>query len=475
MNMNDCKKTRFSPFLIQCFVTAGVSLNMSGLGLVTGFTTGLLPQLRDPNSPILINDTSASWIASLPGIGIVLGNFIVPVIMTTFGRRKANLCSLVVAAAGWLGIVFSSSVTVLYLARLLQGIRMGMIGALGPVLIGEYTSPKNRGLFLMTISVSISAGVFAIQTLGVYLHWKTCAFVCIGIVSVAMLLVILSPESPTYLADRERYDECRRVFVYLRGNTENEELEKMIATLILAKKEQVTKVQTVTEKILSKMYYLKEIWKKKEFYKPLLIMFHVFAMAHWSGMNILTSYTTNIFEKVVGLDNGINIPLMIVLVGLHRVLGNIIGMIFIKTLRRRVVLFSTISLNIIALLTIAAYTCARDNSWLSFDHPIIGISLIHVQMFSIATGALPLGFILAGELYPMEYKGLCGSITMVFFSLNIFGNLKTVLVLFNSLHIYGTYLLYAVILTYCLIVVGTLLPETKDKTLQDIEEELKGK
>ncbi|XP_053618656.1 facilitated trehalose transporter Tret1-like isoform X2 [Plodia interpunctella] len=393
--------------------------------------------------------------------------------MGTFGRRTANLCSLAMAAIGWICIVFSNSVTLLLLARFLQGLGMGMIAALGPVLIGEYTSPKNRGLFLMTISVTVSMGVFAIQTLGAYLPWKICALACIGIVLFNMAVVALSPESPTFLADKERYDECRKMFKYLRGDSENEELEKMITTRMMAKKQQIDKVETFAEKVYFKVNYLKQTFKKKEFYKPILIMFHIFTMSQWSGVNILTSYTVVLFEEVIGSRSGINIPLMIVLIGALRIMENIIGMVFIKLLRRRVMLFITIAINVTALLAIAGYSYARVCNWLPYDMPVVGTILIHIHMFSVATGALPLGYVLAGELFPMEYKGLCGSISMLFFSMNLFVNMKTVLVLVNSWGLYGMYCFYAGVMVYCLIVVGMLLPETKDRTLQDIEEDFR--
>ncbi|XP_013196558.1 facilitated trehalose transporter Tret1 [Amyelois transitella] len=465
---------RLSPFMIQCFVSAGVTFNMAGMGLVMGFVTGLLPQLRRPDSIIQIDDASASWIASIPGFAVIVGNVIAPSIMGTSGRRIANLCSLAVSAGGWLCIIFSNTVHILFLARFLQGMGIGMIAALGPVLIAEYTSPKNRGLFLMSISVNVSVGVFAIQTLGVYFHWKTCALICIGIILFTALLVLLSPESPTFLADKERYDECRKTFMYLRGDSENEELEKMIEARMLANKEQIDEVETIKEKVLSKVKYLRQTLKKKEFYKPILIMFHVFTMAQWSGVNILTSFTTDLFENVIGLDSGMNIPLMIVIIGVLRIIENFVGMVFIKTLKRRVMLFSTIGLNIFGLLAVAAFTYAKENDWVSFT-PTVGLLLIHVHMFSVATGAIPLSYVLSGELFPMEYKGLCGGISMLFFSLNLFVNMKTVILLFNLWGIYGTYCLYAGVLSYCLVVVGVLCPETKDRTLLDIEEEFRGK
>ncbi|XP_053618684.1 facilitated trehalose transporter Tret1-like isoform X2 [Plodia interpunctella] len=447
---------------------------MGGMGLVLGFVTGLLPQLREPDSIIQIDDSSASWIASIPGFAVIVGNFIVPMLMSRLGRRPANLCSLVVSAAGWLCIVLSNTVSVLYLARFLQGTGMGMITALGPVLVGEYTSPKNRGLFLMSISVTMSIAIFVIQTLGSYFYWKTCALVCIGIVLFNMIIVIFSPESPTFLADKERYDECRKVFTYLRGDSENVELENMIAARMAAKKEQTDENKTIRQKILAKSNYLKEAVKKKEFYKPIFIMFHVYAMAQWCGINVITSFTTDLFERVVGVDSGVNIPLMIIIVGALRIFENLLGMVFIKTLKRRVMLFSTIGLNVVALLAIAAYTFSSQKDLVA-DSPVIGIVLIHILMFTIATGAIPISYVLAGELFPREYKGLCGGISMLFFSMNLFANTKTVLFFLGSWDIYGTFCLYAGVVLYCLVVVGIFLPETKDRTLQDIEEEFRGK
>ncbi|KAI8425532.1 hypothetical protein MSG28_011358 [Choristoneura fumiferana] len=51
-----------TPFKKQCFVTAGVCLNMSSHGIVMGFAAILLPQLERPGSAIPIDKDSGSWI-----------------------------------------------------------------------------------------------------------------------------------------------------------------------------------------------------------------------------------------------------------------------------------------------------------------------------------------------------------------------------------------------------------------------------
>ncbi|KAM3959875.1 facilitated trehalose transporter Tret1-like [Aphomia sociella] len=464
-----------TPLLKQCFVTAGVSINMASMGLVMGLATVLLPQLKQPDSPIQIDDSSGSWIAAIPGFSIIVGNFIIPSIMTRLGRRIANLSTIAVSAFGWLCVIFSNSLELMIAARFIQGISIGMIAILGPVLIGEYTSPRNRGAFLMTIALSIGLGVFLIHTTGMYLHWQTCSYICMALVLVDLLIVVFSPESPSWLADKGRYDECKKVFRYLRGDKEEDELEKMVAASIIANKERETidSKKSLCEKIQANLQYLKTTVKEKAFYKPIFIMLHVYTMAQWSGVNIVTSYIIDLVDNVVGSEA--NVAVMVMSIDIQRIISSVISLILIKKIRRRVLIFLTNSLTIIMYLVIAAYTYAKHNDLLPFDSPYIGIVLIHIQVFSIVTGALPISYVLAGELYPLQYKGLCGGISTFFMSMNVFCNVKTIPILFNSLGFPETCLLYAGVIIYCMFIVGIFLPETKDRTLQDIEEELRGK
>ncbi|XP_059047232.1 facilitated trehalose transporter Tret1-like [Achroia grisella] len=464
-----------TPFKKQCFVTIGVCLNMSGHGLVMGFSAILLPQLRRPDSVIPIDESSGSWIASILGFALVAGNFIAPTIMAKYGRRTANLVSIVPMLVGWFCIITATNIPLLLFARFLQGISMGMSATLGPVLIGEYTSPNNRGAFLTSISLTIAIGVLTVHTVGSYLPWQTAALVCACIVFVDLLIVIYSPESPSWLSDQGRYEESKRVFRWLRGDGEEEELKEMIEASIIIResKDEANLSESFLKRMKANMAYFCITIQKKEFYKPIFIMMHVYTLGQWAGANILASYTTDIFHNVVG--DGVNVALMIILLDIQRIISNSCAVYVIKKIKRRTMLFITVGINLFAFLSIAAYTYAKSHNLLPFDHPAIGIALIHIHMFSIATGTVPLPFIIAGELFPLEYRSLAGGISVLFLSSNLFITVKTVALLFKTVGIYGAYLLYFFVVGYCLVVAGLLLPETKDRTLQDIENEFRGR
>lgn len=382
------------------------------------------------------------------------------------------ITSIVPMVLGWVCIAMAESIDILIFARVLQGLAMGIGGSLGPILIGEYTSPRSRGAFLTTISLSISISVFTVHTLGSYLSWQTTALVCAFISIVDLGIVVFSPESPVWLADQGRYGESKIVFRWLRGYNEDDELFKMIEDRKHVAQFKENFNVSLWRKVKRSIVYFKAAIKKKEFYKPIFIMLHVYALGQWSGATILVSYTVDIFENVVG---NIDFALMLMILDIQRIISNVCAVFIIRRLRRRTLLFITGGITLTGFVLTTLYTYLKSKKLLFFDHPSIGVLLIHVLMFSVATGSLPLSFIFAGELFPLQYRSLAGGISVVFYSICLFLALKTFSFLITSLAIYGAFCVYFLLVLYCLTVLWFTLPETKDRTLQDIEEEFRGK
>ncbi|KPJ05558.1 Facilitated trehalose transporter Tret1 [Papilio xuthus] len=467
------KSKWITPFLKQSFVTSGVTLNLAGHGICNGFAAILLPQLQAPDSSIPIDDSSGSWIVSVSGFALVVGNFIIPIIMGKYGRRIASMASLVPMILGWIGIILATNIPMLIISRLLQGLSMGMGTTLGPVLIGEYTSPKNRGAFLTVISVMISVGVLIVHTLGSYLHWQTTAVYCAFIAIADLIIVLLSPESPSWLADRGKYDESKKVFRWLRGDGEENELERMITSRLDEEtKIGVKETKSVLTTLKHRKEYLRTLFKRKEFYKPIVIMIHIYILSQWAGVNILITYTVDLLDRVVGKD--VNIALIIITLDSQRIISNIIGVYFIKKKRRRFMLMMTGLLAVTAMLVTALYSYLKQKDLLLYDHPLIGVLLLHFHMLTVGLGSLPICYIIAGELFPLEFRSIAGGISVLFHSTSFFIIVKTVPFLFKCIGLHGAYCLYSFVVGYCLLISWWFLPETKDKTLQEIEDEFRG-
>ncbi|XP_026730455.1 facilitated trehalose transporter Tret1-like [Trichoplusia ni] len=463
-------RSRVSPFIKQCFVTAAVGSNIIGHGCAIGFPAILLPQLLAPDSEIPLSKTAASWLTSVLGVTQLIGSFITPSIMDRFGRRIAHLAVTMPVLIGWFTTMMATSFEPLLVGRILQGLSIGMLSPLRSVLIGEYASPKNRGAFLTTVSLTQAFGIMFVHILGSFISWQQTALVCVFFSFFSLVMTIYCPESPSWLVTKGKYEECRDVFRWLRGDDEEEELEEMIHA------RQVFEKARATQKIGRKPNHMKSAIttiKKKEFHKPIILMMHAFVMVQFAGGTTMAAYSTTIITLIMG--PGVNAHFWMIFLDTQRFISNTIAVFVINKVKRRTMMFLTGGLCVVSQLAIASYTYLRKEGLLTYDAVWIPALLINVQFFTVATGMLPLPNVISGEVFPLEYRSIGGSISLATMSASFFVVLKTFLGLVESVGIYGTYTIYAALLTYCLLVISILLPETKGKTLQQIEDEFRGR
>ncbi|XP_022836097.1 facilitated trehalose transporter Tret1-like [Spodoptera litura] len=456
------KRSRFSPFLKQCFVTSAVGINLIGHGAVVGFAAVLLPQLSNPHSDIHTSKTANSWIASVIGITLLIGSFLASPLMGRYGRKVAHYTISVTALVGWLTTILANSVEVILIGRIIGGLSFGMMLPLRSILIGEYTSPKNRGAFLTTISLTQGCGIFFVHLVGSLLSWRQTALVCLFLPFVSLIMTLFTPESPSWLVSKGRYNECREVFHWLRGDEEETELEAMIEARVNFEK---------TMRNQKKLDIIKTV-QKQEFYKPIILMVHVYAMGQLSGAATIAAYGTTVIELV--MHPGVNSSAWMIGLDSQRVIVNTLAIFVINWFKRRAMVFSTGILCVASHLAIVAYVYLKDQDVLSSEAIWIPGILLNIQFFSVSLGMVPLPSVIAGEVFPLEYRSLAGSISQASVAGTMFLVLKTFPGLVDSIGITGTYLVYAGLLTYCLFVIMFLMPETKGRTLQEIEDGYRG-
>ncbi|CAB3258739.1 unnamed protein product [Arctia plantaginis] len=456
-------KPGVSPFLKQCFVTLAVGMNLIAHGCVTGFPAILLPQLHHPDSTIVSSKTTDSWIASVFAITLLIGNFLTPGIMDRFGRKIAHYIVSALSVIAWFMTSLAGNVEVIIVGRIIGGISFGMMLPLRSILIGEYSSPKYRGSFLSIISVTLSLGMFYVHLLGSVLSWSKTALIVFFLPLSSFIMTFFIPESPSYLVLRGRYDDCRKAFRWLRSDIEEEELENMIRAKI--EFNQTTKHE-------KKFDVLGNI-RKQEFYKPILLMMHMHAITQICGAPVTATFTTTIIELIV--NPNVNAEAWMVFLDIERILVSILAIFVVNKIKRRTMVLTTTAICTASIFGIACYVYAKTLGLLTHDILWIPAVLMFIQFFTMAIGPMSMTFIIAGEVFPLRYRSIGGTISFISTSANIFWLLKTFPVLVASIGISGTYLLYAILMVYCLIVIWFLLPETKDKTLQEIEDEYRGK
>ncbi|CAK1595617.1 unnamed protein product [Parnassius mnemosyne] len=475
------------PFIKQAFVVAGAALNIVGHGCAHGYPAVLFTQLRSDGGPVTLTDHDTSWIASVVGLMGIVGNFISPVLMTRFGRQKAHIISTIPALLGWIVFVIGNSVPAFLLARLLHGLALGLRTPLAAILVAEYTEPKYRGAFLGTFAISLGLGILLSHVWGAHLTWKMTATVCSMFPLIAMAIISLSPESPSWLVSKSKFDEARKAFRWLRGNADdqNEELEAMIEA---QKREIVTKHNTikvvkrfkwkrVLQPAIDTLKNVIKIFKKKEFYKPSIIAISMLLVFEFGGAHMVPAYGNLILQAVLDKKDPKDVTWQFTIIDLLRTICALLAIFLLKWFKRRTILFTSGIMTVFSLSTVSVFVYLRKaevltNSWLL---DVVPMCLMILYTLTFCLGLVPLNWVICGEVFPLAYRSMGSTLSTSFLTPAFLVSMKTAPHLYTSIGVEGAFLVYSAILTIGLLIMYVLLPETKDRTLQDIEESFKGK
>lgn len=399
--------------------------------------------------------------AAMASFALLFGNMISGYLMERLGRRASQILLSVFYIGGWTMIGFAGNIHLILLGRFITGFCQGWLGPLGPVFVGEISSPVYRGLFLAGLSLSIAAGVFMSHLFGTFLHWRNASFLCGLFPLLGCIILYFAPESPAWLASKNQIDRCVQSFYWYRGTSieMKSELEKMIADQT-QRKEQKSKFATLSENI-----------KKPEFWKPLGIMIVFFLVTQLSGINVISAYSTDIMEALIG-NNSKTYAAMLA-TDLLRVFSLLCACFILrKKGRRPLAIFSGI-FTTLSLIALAIYLYLVDVRVIRHISPFISLSLMSIYVFVSNLGISLLPWNMVGELFATETKGLGSGISVMMTSIAFFATIKTAPAMFLGIGYHGTYLFYGLSTLAGTIFLYFYLPETRGKTLLQIAEEFR--
>lgn len=153
--------------------------------------------------------------------------------MQMYGRKLFNILSNVFTIVGSITIALAPDSTTLIIGRGFQGLSFCAL-FVATLILGEYCHPKRRGLFVTITLTFLFLGVFTCHFLSLCLSWRQIAWGIVIPASFGVVVTFTWPETPAWLAYKERYDESVIAFEWLRGR--NEESRKEIKELINAQR-----------------------------------------------------------------------------------------------------------------------------------------------------------------------------------------------------------------------------------------------
>ena len=404
--------------------------------------------------------------ASTSAIGTPIGCLLSGYLMDISGRKASLIVTEIPALLGWILIACATNVEMIYAGRFFTGLGSGMVGAPARVYASEVTQPHLRGMLTAFASVGVSTGVLIEYSLGSLLSWNICAALSAILPLAALLLMFLFPETPSFLLSKNKPEQARLSLQRFRDNKYN--LDKEMDLLRnFSNKNNLKRLTGLREKCSALL--------KPNAVKPFLILLLYFLIYQWTGTNAVTFYTADIFR-----DSGttINKFLATVIIGIVRLLSTILACILCRQCgRRTLTMVSSVGCGI-SMLAFGIYEWIKVY-WSDNNMPIswTWFPLFCLIFYTIACtlGFLVIPWVMIGELYPIQVRGLLGGLTTMSAHIFVFTVVQTFPLLKDAINVHGTYLLYGFISIFGTIYFYFCLPETKGKTLQEIEDYFSGR
>lgn len=434
-------------------------------GLLFGFDTGIISGA----SPLIENNFNlgieqTGFITSSVLIGSSIGALSTGTLSDHFGRKRLLLFSsilfllgsgLSMAAVGFVSMV---------IARIILGFAIGSASALTPAYLAELADAPHRGSLGTMFQLMITAGILLayISNLGFLHHnllgirdWRWMLGSALIPAVILFIGSLILPESPRYLVESGKINEARDVLHELRKNT-HEDPDK-----------ELSDIQKIADQPKGG---LKEL---TTFARPAVIVaILLMLLQQLVGINSVIYFLPQVFIKGFGFAESNAIWISVGIGVVNFVCTILAYLVMDKFNRRTILLFGSIVMAIsIGILSVLNFTLSVQNA------AIPTMILIAIYIFGFAVSWGPICWLMLGEIFPLNVRGVGNSIGS---AANWIGNFivsQFFLVLLSMFHnnVGGPFAVFTFFAILSIFFVIYMVPETRGKTLENIEMEMRQK
>lgn len=507
------KKTLFIAFV--------VSLG----GFLFGFDAGIISGVMSYAGPQFnLNDAQTGWVVSSPSFAAMIAMLIAGRLSDRIGRKKILILVAFLYALSAVTSAFAISYETLYISRMVGGIAFGAALILAPTYIAEISTAKNRGKLVSIQQLNIVLGFFAAFLSNYYFNqnniegslflndnnvWRWMLGVEFFPAIIYFGLLFFVPRSPRWLYTQNQIDKAKDVLENIHGSMQAE-----IEIQSIGKNIEDTKVLQKTS--------IKELLKPSLRY-IMIVGITLGVLQQVTGINAIYFYATSIFKQTgIGTDASFSSG---VLLSFTTVIFTLLAIYLIDRMGRRPLILAGMS-GIAVSLLLCAYSFNQATYQLSaseinsFDEIDIYKlaefqdieytsdvqfkndikSAIGDQVYALNEGVIleaaidmnstlvlvgilgfiacfafslgPVMWVMLSEIFPNKYRGL--AIGVIGF-INSFSSWLVQQIFpweISNLGSALTFFIYGLIATIGVIIFIKILPETKGKSLEDIENEL---
>lgn len=446
-------------YVFACAIFA--SLNSVLLGYDVGVMSGAILFIQED---LKITDVQQELLVGILSIISLLGSLAGGKTSDAIGRKWTIAFASFVFQTGALIMALAPSFEVLMIGRLFAGVGIGFGVMIAPVYIAEISPAIARGSLTSFPEIFVNLGIllgyisnYAFSGLPVHISWRV--MLGVGIIPSVFLgfSLFVIPESPRWLVMQNRIEEAK--IVLTKTNESESDVEERLA-----------EIQLAAGMANAEKYEAKAIWNEILNPNPavrrmLITGCGIQCFQQITGIDATVYYSPTIFKNA-GIKGNTQLLAATVIVGFTKTVFILVAIFLIDRVGRKPLLYvSTIGMTT-CLFGLSLALALPGNGKLGIGLAILTVCG-NVAFFSVGIG--PICWVLSSEVFPLKLRaqasalGAVGSrvssgvITMSFLSVS------------RAITVAGTFFIFSVISALSVAFVHSCVPETKGKSLEEIE------
>ncbi|KAG7232419.1 hypothetical protein INR49_008882 [Caranx melampygus] len=402
-------------------------LGPMSFGFVLGYSSPAIPELTQTSDPRLhLDDVQASWFGSIVTVGAAAGGLLGGWMVEKIGRKLSLMFCSLPFVFGFTIIIAAQNVWMLYLGRVLTGLASGVTSLVVPLYISEMAHERVRGTLGSCVQLMVVLGIMGVYLAGLFLDWRWLA-ICSSIPpTLLMVCMCFMPETPRFLLSQGKRREAEEALRFLRGPDAPVEWE-------------CSRIEDACEE---------------------------------QGSSFQLS----------DLKDPGDSDLASVIVGLIQVVFTAVAALIMDRAGRKVLLIisgvamaiSTTAFGVYFYLMSQVHSITLPSEEPHADLAWLALASMAVFITGFALGWGPIPWLIMSEVFPVKVRGFAGAVCVLTNWSMAFVVTKTFQDMMNALTSAGTFWLFACVCIVNVIFTMIFIPETKGKTLEQIEATFRG-
>ncbi|KAL0102770.1 hypothetical protein PUN28_018220 [Cardiocondyla obscurior] len=448
--------------ITQILAALTVSLGSMQVGYSSSYTSPALVSMRSNSTNFEVTKQMGMWVGSLMPLSALVGGIAGGPLIEYIGRKKTILATAFPFIAAWLLIAMAGNIPMILTGRALCGFAVGVASLALPVYLGETIQAEVRGTLGLMPTAFGNTGILLCFTAGMYLDWRNLALLGATLPIPFLILMFVIPETPRWYVSKGKTKMSRKSLQWLRGK--DTDITDELTLIEKMNQEYIESERNTSQNTLSEL-------SKSKHLVPLLISLGLMLFQQMSGINAVIFYTVQIFQDA---GSTIDENLSTIIIGIVNFISTFIAASVIDKLGRKMLLYISAVLMAVTLFALGGFFYVKSLGadvtafgWL----PLVSL-IVYVIGFSLGFGPIP--WLMMGEILPAKIRGSAASIATSFNWMCTFIVTKTFEDVIGVIGAHGTFWMFGVIVVVGFVFVLVSVPETRGRSLEEIEKKFTG-